>query len=69
MADGTGYSLGAEDKQLKIKISRYGLFINKDISRGSSYPCETYDNEQLSSSPDFQIYELELWAMDDEQLA
>ena len=38
----------------------YGIWINKELTRGRSFKCETYDNEQLSFNTDFEILKIEV---------
>jgi len=41
----------------------YGLWINEDLLRGRSRKCETYENEQLSCSFEFDITKIEVWSI------
>lgn len=38
-----------------------GLWIDEKLHHGSSNPCETFDNDTLTSDPNFVIYDLEVW--------
>ncbi|KAG9291818.1 hypothetical protein G9A89_012103 [Geosiphon pyriformis] len=40
---------------------RVGLWIDSDLERGHSDHCDTFDNETLSSSPNFECLGLEIW--------
>jgi len=51
-------SLGAGD-------GHSGLFLDADLNKGSSSPCDTFNNEVLSSEKDFKIIDVELWAYTD----
>jgi len=51
-------SLGAGD-------GHAGLFLDADLNKGSSSPCDTYNNEVLSSEKEFKIIDVELWAYTD----
>ncbi|KAI4901309.1 hypothetical protein NFI96_021128 [Prochilodus magdalenae] len=42
---------------------RSGLWLNGDLIRGRSQSCDTFDNDVLSSTEDFLIGELEVWAL------
>ncbi|MGH0152583.1 UNVERIFIED_CONTAM: hypothetical protein FKN15_063572, partial [Acipenser sinensis] len=37
----------------------FGLWLDSDLYRGSSYPCETFSNEPLSKKMDFIVQDLE----------
>lgn len=39
----------------------FGLFIDSSLKNGSSRPCKTFANSQLSSTPHFDIKELEVY--------
>eukprot|EP01121_Diplochlamys_sp_Union-15-3_P000017 TRINITY_DN10011_c0_g1_i1.p1 TRINITY_DN10011_c0_g1~~TRINITY_DN10011_c0_g1_i1.p1 ORF type:complete len:228 (-),score=52.68 TRINITY_DN10011_c0_g1_i1:64-711(-) len=41
---------------------KFGLWINEDLTQGSSYPCQTFSNESLGSSEEFEVSFLEIWA-------
>ncbi|KAI8982963.1 TLD-domain-containing protein [Pilobolus umbonatus] len=41
----------------------FGLWINSELDKGYSQPCPTFDNEALSSHPEFECVELEVWAI------
>ena len=47
-----GLSIGAGDK--------YGLYIDKLLLEGYSYPCDTFDNRRLSKEKDFKILKMEV---------
>ncbi|ORX57893.1 TLD-domain-containing protein [Piromyces finnis] len=51
-------SLGAGD-------GHSGLYLDANLCNGSSAPCETYNNEVLSSEKDFKIIDVELWGYTD----
>ncbi|GBB83885.1 hypothetical protein RclHR1_10550005 [Rhizophagus clarus] len=40
---------------------RTGLWVDSDLERGSSVRCDTFDNEVLSSTPDFDCMGFEVW--------
>ncbi|XP_054724274.1 oxidation resistance protein 1-like [Uloborus diversus] len=40
---------------------RFGLWLDGDLDRGRSVPCDTFDNEPLASEEDFVIKTLEAW--------
>ncbi|NWQ82563.1 TLDC2 protein, partial [Columbina picui] len=42
---------------------RFGLWLDGDLHHGGSHPCETFDNETLSSREEFCIQDLELWGL------
>jgi len=52
-----GISFGAEP--------HYGLWINNELTRGRSFQCETFNNQQLSYKTDFEIMKLEVWGIID----
>ncbi|KAE8892781.1 hypothetical protein PF005_g3817 [Phytophthora fragariae] len=39
----------------------FGLFLDSDLSRGSSGACETYNSPPLTTSQDFSCVHVELW--------
>jgi hypothetical protein len=41
---------------------RFGLWFEQTLTHGHSAPCETYDNEVISSTPDFKILGIEVWS-------
>uniref|UniRef100_A0A8B9CH27 TLDc domain-containing protein n=1 Tax=Anser brachyrhynchus TaxID=132585 RepID=A0A8B9CH27_9AVES len=42
---------------------RFGLWLDGDLHHGGSYPCETFNNESLSSRGDFCVQDLEVWGL------
>ncbi|KAJ3412521.1 oxidation resistance protein 1 [Chytridiales sp. JEL 0842] len=42
----------------------FGLWIDKELYNGHSGPCQTFGNEQLSATPEFQIVNLEIWGFE-----
>eukprot|EP01134_Creolimax_fragrantissima_P007728 CFRG7728T1 len=42
---------------------RYGLWIEESLTYGHSEPCDTYNNEMLSSTADFKILAIEIWGV------
>lgn len=42
-----------------------GLYLDSDLCNGSSAPCDTYNNEVLSSEKEFKIIDVELWGYTD----
>uniref|UniRef100_U3KDS1 TLDc domain-containing protein n=1 Tax=Ficedula albicollis TaxID=59894 RepID=U3KDS1_FICAL len=42
---------------------RFGLWLDGDLHRGGSQPCETFDNETLSQREEFCIQDLEMWGL------
>ncbi|XP_037079867.1 TLD domain-containing protein 2-like [Pollicipes pollicipes] len=42
---------------------RSGLFLDEELYRGHTEPCRTYNNEPLTTSRDFLIHAVELWAL------
>ena len=45
---------------LTIFSSRYGLQLEKNFTTGTSGTCETFDNDILSSTPEFTCKQLEV---------
>ncbi|XP_068614848.1 TLD domain-containing protein 2 [Brachionichthys hirsutus] len=41
----------------------FGLWLDSDLYRGSSFPCPTFHNKSLSSQEDFFIQYLEVWTV------
>ncbi|ORY51663.1 TLD-domain-containing protein, partial [Rhizoclosmatium globosum] len=42
----------------------FGLWVDQDLYNGHSGPCQTFNNERLSSKAEFVIQSLELWAFE-----
>lgn len=42
----------------------FGLWLDADLCRGSSYTCQTFRNQPLSTHHDFAVRELEVWTFD-----
>eukprot|EP01017_Pseudomicrothorax_dubius_P046749 TRINITY_DN8281_c0_g1_i2.p1 TRINITY_DN8281_c0_g1~~TRINITY_DN8281_c0_g1_i2.p1 ORF type:complete len:188 (-),score=28.62 TRINITY_DN8281_c0_g1_i2:4-567(-) len=57
-ADADGFGFGADPG--------FGLFIDKELLKGHSAQCQTFDNPVLAASRDFDIAKLEIWALVDE---
>ena len=43
-----------------IKREHYGLWINKELTMGRSFKCDTYDNDILSLATEFEILKIEV---------
>ncbi|KAI9347502.1 TLDc domain-containing protein, partial [Pilaira anomala] len=39
----------------------FGLWLNSELEKGYSNACPTFDNECLSTKPDFECMEMEIW--------
>lgn len=39
---------------------KFGLYVNKELLKGCSYPSETFHNEVLSKENDFEIQFIEV---------
>ncbi|XP_028653487.1 nuclear receptor coactivator 7-like isoform X3 [Erpetoichthys calabaricus] len=50
--------------QLGAGGGHFGLWLDADLCRGCSSPCETFNNETLSKREDFVIQDLEIWTFD-----
>ncbi|KAJ3327746.1 oxidation resistance protein 1 [Blyttiomyces sp. JEL0837] len=42
----------------------FGLWVDEDLYNGHSGRCQTFDNDQLSSTAEFDVVGLEIWAFD-----
>ncbi len=51
-ADHDGLCIGSGPK--------YGIFIERELLKGFSTPCETFENITLSSATDFEIKNIEV---------
>lgn len=58
---------GAVDPQClccwHLPSGRFGLWLDGDLQRGGSLPCETFANETLSARDLFRVQSLELWGL------
>lgn len=43
---------------------KFGLWIDRDLNKGRSQSCATFDNEPLAGSEDFTVKTLECWTFD-----
>lgn len=43
---------------------KFGLWLDKDLFKGNSDPVPTFDNEQLSTNPQFDCMAIEIWGLD-----
>jgi TLD len=41
--------------------NNFAIWLDSTLQRGNSMACETFNNPQLSSQPDFQCYGVEVW--------
>ena len=41
------------------------MFIDQDLDNGTSARCPTFENDLVSSSPKFQVLEMEVWGFVD----
>ncbi|XP_056299709.1 nuclear receptor coactivator 7 isoform X2 [Pseudoliparis swirei] len=41
----------------------FGLWLNADLYRGSSFSCPTFNNKSLSTQEDFNVLDLEVWTV------
>eukprot|EP01017_Pseudomicrothorax_dubius_P018781 TRINITY_DN20718_c0_g1_i1.p1 TRINITY_DN20718_c0_g1~~TRINITY_DN20718_c0_g1_i1.p1 ORF type:complete len:167 (+),score=20.82 TRINITY_DN20718_c0_g1_i1:64-564(+) len=57
-ADFDGFGLGADPD--------FGLFVDKELLKGRSARCATYENAILASAFEFEISKLEIWALVDD---
>ncbi len=44
---------------------KFGFFVDDSMLSGSSHPCATFENVQLSGNPEFKITCLEVWELAD----
>ncbi|XP_021272111.1 TLD domain-containing protein 2 isoform X1 [Numida meleagris] len=42
---------------------KFGLWLDGDLHRGGSCPCETFNNESLSPRGEFCVQDLEVWGL------
>jgi hypothetical protein len=51
------------DKALCVGIDdgKFAIYLDENLDRGRSQPCETFDNEPLSPTGDFRVAEIEVW--------
>ncbi|XP_056363464.1 TLD domain-containing protein 2 [Oenanthe melanoleuca] len=42
---------------------RFGLWLHRDLHRGGSQRCDTFDNESLARREEFCIQDLEVWGL------
>ncbi|XP_023661962.1 nuclear receptor coactivator 7 isoform X1 [Paramormyrops kingsleyae] len=46
----------------------FGLWLDADLCRGSSFPCQTFNNQPLSSKKDFTVQDLEVWTFSSREI-
>ncbi|KAJ3030632.1 UNVERIFIED_CONTAM: oxidation resistance protein 1 [Siphonaria sp. JEL0065] len=42
----------------------FGLWVDQDLYNGHSGPCQTFNNERLSSTSEFVVQSIEIWAFE-----
>ncbi|NXM91945.1 TLDC2 protein, partial [Oenanthe oenanthe] len=42
---------------------RFGLWLDRDLHRGGSQRCDTFDNESLARREEFCVQDLEVWGL------
>lgn len=47
-----------------IDDGKFAIFLNENLDRGRSQPCETFGNELLTSTGDFQAAVVEVWTFE-----
>jgi len=45
-------------------MGRFALYLKEDFYKGSSWKSSAFNNDVLSSAPDFVCTSLELWGFD-----
>ena len=48
---------------LSFSSGQCGLWMDEYLHRGSSSPCQTFDNECLATQTDFAILGVEVWCL------
>jgi len=44
---------------------KFALYLSENLLKGTSTPVESYNNKVLSKKSNFNVKELELWALTD----
>lgn len=57
------FQLGTHDSIAMGGGGKFALYFDSMFERGSSGECETFDNECLASSPNFEVVVLEAWTL------
>ncbi len=57
------YFLMSENDYLAVGCGngKFGLWLDKELLIGNSFPVPTFDNDYLASEPEFDLMALELW--------
>ncbi|KAI9593554.1 TLDc domain-containing protein, partial [Syncephalis fuscata] len=59
------YSIMTEPNYIAMGVDngKFGLWIDSSFDNGSSMPCATFDNPQLSTHETFTCAHIEIWAL------
>lgn len=60
------YFLISESDYLAVGCGggKFGLWLDRELLKGTSDPVPTFDNEQLSGEPQFECTGMEIWGLD-----
>lgn len=55
--DEDGFGMGTDP--------HYGLFVDKELRKGATFSCKTFNNDMLTDKNHFAIYNIEVWGFRD----
>jgi hypothetical protein len=47
-----------------LENGKFALFLDESLDRGRTQPCQTFDNDLLTPTGDFNVANIEVWIFD-----